>query len=66
MPLKVQNSHLWRKTPMEGMKKFLNECFCDPDQKLFFCATCKESIDPLRRYTTVHYMKSIKYIEKKA
>ena len=64
MPSKVQNSHLWGKTPMERVKEFLNEFYCDLDQKLLFSVTCKESIDPLRRSTAVHYMKSI--IEKKA
>ena len=49
MPSKGQYSHLWGKTPMERMKEFPNEFYCDPDQKLLFCATCTKSIDPLRR-----------------
>ena len=66
MPSKVKNSHLGGKTPMERMKEFPNEFYCDPDQKILFCATCEKSIDHLRRSTIVDHMKSIKHIEKKA
>ena len=62
MPSKMKNSHLERKTPM---KELPSKFYCDPDQKLLFCATCEKSIDPLKRFTIVYHMKRIKHLLKK-